>query len=237
MKSIPKRVFETNQWRNWEDANSSLALTLESTLAAWNDTLPAARLDSSSVIKRAVDILGALLGLLLTAPLVCIFGWLVRRESPGPILFKQQRLGLDGSIFTMLKLRTMVAGAEVDDHKHPSTTGSDRRLLRIGKLMRRWNIDEVPQFWNVLRGEMSLVGPRPERPFHAAELAKQIPDFERRLTVKPGMTGWAQINGLRGNTSMRDRLHADLFYVQNRSPWLDLKIMALTLRRRDADFC
>jgi lipopolysaccharide/colanic/teichoic acid biosynthesis glycosyltransferase len=136
----------------------------------------------------------------------------------------------------MCKLRTMKNGAEREDHLHQSTTGDDPRLLQIGKLMRRFNVDEVPQFWNVLRGEMSLVGPRPERPIHAANLQQQIPEYTKRCAVKPGMTGWAQIHGFRGATSLKARVRCDLFYLENWSLALDMNILIRTLFVPDPAF-
>src|ERR1035437_6511690 len=120
--------------------------------------------------KRAVDIVGAVIGLVLACPLICIFAFLVRRESRGPVFFTQTRVGRGGRPFRMWKLPTMKTGAELEDHLHQSTASDDPRLLRIGRLMRRLNVDEVPQFWNVLRGDVSLVGPWPERPGHSAIL-------------------------------------------------------------------
>lgn len=188
------------------------------------------------VLKRLVDMVGAIIGLVLSSPLVCIFACLVYRESPGPVFFSQYRVGRRGLVFKMFKLRTMKVGAEREDPLYPSTTRDDPRLLRIGKLMRRLNVDEVPQFWNVLRGEMSLVGPRPERPGHLAILQGQIPRYTERCASKPGMTGWAQINGLRGATSLKGRLRCDLFYLEHWSLLLDLKIMAQTLFLQDPAF-
>jgi lipopolysaccharide/colanic/teichoic acid biosynthesis glycosyltransferase len=190
----------------------------------------------NGLLKRAVDIVGAVIGLVFAFPLICIFGWLVRRESPGPIFFRQTRVGQGGRPFRMYKLRTMKNGAEREDHLHPSTTPDDSRLLRIGRLMRRLNVDEVPQFWNVLRGEMSLVGPRPERPIHLAILQQQIPQYTERCAAKPGMTGWAQIHGFRGATSLTARVRCDRFYLQNWSLALDIKIMIRTLFLQDSAF-
>jgi lipopolysaccharide/colanic/teichoic acid biosynthesis glycosyltransferase len=190
----------------------------------------------NSFWKRLVDIAGAAVGLVLSFPLLCVFACLVYRESPGPVFFSQCRVGRRGRVFKMFKLRTMKLGAERDDHRYPSTTPDDPRLLRIGRLMRRLNVDEVPQFWNVLRGDMSLVGPRPERPTHSAILQDQIPNYTQRCASKPGMTGWAQINGFRGATSLKRRLRCDLFYLEHWSLLLDLKIMTKTLFLQDPAF-
>jgi exopolysaccharide biosynthesis polyprenyl glycosylphosphotransferase len=183
-------------------------------------------------LKRALDICGAGIGLLLSAPLVLILAVLIRRESPGaPAFFAQERLGASGRPFRMWKLRSMRPDAAASDHLAQSTARDDPRLLRIGAWMRRWNLDELPQFWNVLRGDMSLVGPRPERPLHAARLAGEIPHYLPRHLVKPGMTGWAQVNGLRGDTDLARRIQHDIYYIETWSLWLDLEILALTIPR------
>lgn len=183
-------------------------------------------------LKRALDTAGALLGLLLSAPLVAALALLIKRESPdGPVFFGQTRVGSGGRPFTMWKLRSMRPDAPATDHLAVSTAAADPRLLRIGAWLRRWNLDELPQFWNVLRGDMSLVGPRPERPHHASRLASEIPHYLPRHLIKPGMTGWAQINGLRGDTDLARRIQHDIYYIENWSPWLDLQILALTLPR------
>ncbi len=187
------------------------------------------------VLKRAVDILGACIGLLLLPPLFAIFGTLIYLESPGPILFRQQRLGRNGTPFWMLKIRSMKFGSETTDHLNQSTGRADPRVLRVGAFMRRWNLDEVPQFWNVLMGEMSLVGPRPERVFHSERLSRVIPHYNARHNVKPGITGWAQVKGLRGDTDLCERIKCDLFYLENWSLLLDIQIMAMTfLQRKNA---
>lgn len=183
-------------------------------------------------LKRALDIVGALAGLILSAPLVIVLALLIKRESPdGPVFFGQTRVGAGGHPFTMLKLRSMRPDAAATDHLSVSTVRADPRLLRIGAWLRRWNLDELPQFWNVLRGDMSLVGPRPERPHHVARLVGEIPHYLPRHLVKPGMTGWAQINGLRGDTDLVRRIQHDIYYIENWSPWLDLQILALTFTR------
>jgi lipopolysaccharide/colanic/teichoic acid biosynthesis glycosyltransferase len=157
---------------------------------------------------------------------------LIKRESPGgPVFFAQTRMGAGGRNFTLRKLRSMAPDAAATDHVNVSTSRDDPRLLRLGAWMRRWNLDELPQFWNVLRGEMSLVGPRPERPHHVERLSGEIPHYLPRQLVKPGMTGWAQINGLRGDTDLPRRIQHDIYYIETWSPWLDLQILALTLAR------
>lgn len=183
-------------------------------------------------LKRALDTAGALLGLALSAPVIAVVALLIKRESPeGPVFFSQLRMGAGGRHFTMWKLRSMRPDAAASDHVNVSTLPGDPRLLRIGAFIRRWNLDELPQFWNVLCGDMSLVGPRPERPHHVEHLAEEIPHYLPRHLVKPGMTGWAQINGLRGGHDLARRIQHDIYYIENWSPWLDLQILALTFVR------
>ena len=182
--------------------------------------------------KRGVDLLGSAAGLALSAPVVALFAVLIKRESPGgPVFFRQSRVGAGHRPFTLFKLRSMAPDAAGRDDEQVSTEAGDPRLLRIGRFMRRWNIDELPQFWNVLRGEMSLIGPRPERPRHVDWLALAIPHYLPRHLVKPGMTGWAQVNGLRGGSALERRIQHDIYYIENWSFWLDLQILLLTLAR------
>ncbi len=183
-------------------------------------------------LKRAVDTCGALIGLVLSAPVVAMLAILIKRESPaGPVFFSQIRMGAGGRHFTLWKLRSMAPDASSSDHISVSTPTGDPRLLSIGAFIRRWNLDELPQFWNVLCGNMSLVGPRPERPLHVERLSSEIPHYLPRHLVKPGMTGWAQINGLRGGNELARRVQHDIYYIENWSPWLDLQIIALTFIR------
>ena len=183
-------------------------------------------------LKRTLDLVGALVGLLASAPFVLVLAALLKRESPrGPVFFRQIRIGADHRPFTLYKLRSMAPGAAATDSARQSTARDDPRLLRIGTFMRRWNLDELPQYWNVLRGDMSLVGPRPERPHHVDHLAHAIPHYQPRHVVKPGMTGWAQVNGLRGDTDLAARAQHDLYYIENWSVWLDVQILLLTFVR------
>ena len=155
----------------------------------------------------------------------------VRLTSPGPVLYRQERMGLDGQRFRMLKFRTMRVDAEAADAGRcgrPTTTRGGRP---IGALLRRFSLDELPQFVNVLRGEMSVVGPRPERPVFVERFRQTVPGYMLRHKVKSGITGWAQINGLRGNTSLEKRIQYDIEYIERWSLWLDLKIIALTVAR------
>ena len=181
----------------------------------------------NKLVKRLIDIVGAMIGLLLSAPIIAIFGALVYLESPGPILYRQRRLGRNGKTFDMLKIRSMRLDAEKDGEVGWSKKDDPRRL-RVGTFMRKWNIDETPQFWNVLKGEMSLVGPRPERPELIRNFKHEIPHYHARHTVKPGITGWAQVNGLRGDTDLTQRISHDLYYVEHWNLLFDFQMMFLT---------
>ncbi|HEY8241603.1 MAG TPA: exopolysaccharide biosynthesis polyprenyl glycosylphosphotransferase [Kiritimatiellia bacterium] len=181
--------------------------------------------------KRGVDIAGAIAGLALSALPIAFFALLIKRSSPGPVFFRQERCGEKGQPFTIFKLRTMPVDAE-------AATGpvwaaeEDPRRTGVGVFLRRHNLDELPQFWNVLIGEMSLVGPRPERPHFVEQFKEDISRYMWRHVFKPGMTGWAQVNGLRGNTSIQDRIRYDLFYLEKWSLSLDFKILARTFFSR-----
>jgi exopolysaccharide biosynthesis polyprenyl glycosylphosphotransferase len=179
-------------------------------------------------IKRLVDFIGGTIGVILSLPIIAIFGTMVYLESPGPIFYRQRRSGRNGKLFDILKIRSMRLDAE-QEGKVGWTVKDDPRRLRIGAFMRKWNIDEVPQFWNVLRGEMSLVGPRPERPELVARFKHDVPHYNARHNAKPGITGWAQIHGLRGNTDLTERINYDLWYMENWSLVLDFQIMFMTL--------
>ena len=184
------------------------------------------------VLKRAIDLAGAFVGLAVSAPIVALLAVLIKRESPrGPVFFRQDRVGSGHQPITVWKLRSMAPDAAATDAARQSTARDDPRVLRIGAFMRRWNLDELPQFWNVLRGDMSLVGPRPERPFHVERLSAEIPHYLPRHLAKPGMTGWAQINGLRGESDLAARVQHDIYYIENWSVWLDVQIMLLTFVR------
>ena len=183
------------------------------------------------LLKRVLDISGALVGLIVSSPFIAILAMLVRREGPGPIFYRQVRTGLHGRPFTIYKLRSMKVDAESGSGPQWAVPDDPRRL-KIGAFMREWNLDELPQFWNVLRGDMSLVGPRPERPELIAQFEREIPHYNPRHSVRPGLSGWAQVNGLRGNTSLVERIRYDLYYIENWSVWFDLQIMLLTFTRR-----
>jgi exopolysaccharide biosynthesis polyprenyl glycosylphosphotransferase len=180
------------------------------------------------IVKRTFDIVGSGLLLLVAAPLLAALALLVRLSSPGPVLYRQERLGRDNRSFHMLKFRTMRLGAE--DQSGPVwTQENDPRRTRIGSFLRRFSLDELPQLWNVLRGDMSLVGPRPEREVFAAEFHEHIPRYLERHRVRSGLTGWAQVHGLRGNTPIEVRTLYDLHYVENWSLALDLRILLRTV--------
>ncbi|OMC29726.1 UDP-phosphate galactose phosphotransferase [Mycobacterium sp. GA-1841] len=186
-------------------------------------------------IKHAVDRTLSACGLLLISPLFLTLALLVRLSSPGPIFFRQQRVGRDGKPFDCLKFRSMRPPAASDQQfelqrgSAPGGVEGDDRRTRIGKLMRQTSLDELPQLINVLKGEMSLVGPRPERPEFVELFEMQIRRYGERHRVKAGVTGWAQVHGLRGQTSIADRAEWDNYYIENWSLWLDLKILALTV--------
>jgi Undecaprenyl-phosphate glucose phosphotransferase len=182
------------------------------------------------LLKRGTDLVLAGLGLVVLAPVLGVIALLIRLTSPGPVLYRQERTGLDGRTFDIVKFRTMPEGAEAGTGPVWSTRG-DRRPTRLGRLLRRFSLDELPQLWNVLTGDMSLVGPRPERPFFVHQFKTRIPQYMLRHKVKAGLTGWAQVNGLRGNTSLEKRIEYDLYYIQNWSLALDVKILILTLYR------
>ena len=182
--------------------------------------------------KRAFDIAGALFGLIITSPIIALFAILIKATSPGPIFYGQERLGEAGKPFTIYKLRTMNTDAETGDQ--PGwTKENDPRRTKLGSFMRAWNIDELPQFWNVLTGEMSLVGPRPERAFFVEQFKEMIDRYMVRHVFKPGITGWAQVNGLRGDTSIEDRIKYDLYYLENWSLSFDFKILLKTFFNHD----
>jgi exopolysaccharide biosynthesis polyprenyl glycosylphosphotransferase len=184
----------------------------------------------NALLKRAVDLLGGILGLLLSAPIITVFGILVYLESPAPIIYRQRRLGRYGRPFWIYKIRSMKTDAECDG-RVGWTVKDDPRRLKIGAFMRRWNIDELPQFWNVIKGEMSLVGPRPERPELIEIFKEEVSHYNARHNIKPGITGWAQVNGFRGDTDLNERIRCDLYYIENWSLLMDFQIMFMTIFR------
>ena len=182
------------------------------------------------VVKRAMDLAVGSVALVLLAPLMLALAAAIRLSGPGPILFRQARTGLRGRTFAMLKFRSMRIDAEKTTGPVWACRGDDR-CTPLGRFMRRWSLDELPQLLNVLAGDMSLVGPRPERGVFVEQFRKQIPGYAQRHAVKAGMTGWAQVQGWRGRTSLRHRIQCDLWYIANWSLWLDLKILAMTFFR------
>jgi Undecaprenyl-phosphate glucose phosphotransferase len=198
------------------------------------DGLPFIRLQGSPiygwdrVTKRAFDFLVSALLLVFLGPLLGLIALLIVLTSKGPVLYRQERMGLDGQTFHMLKFRSMRPDAEVESGPVWAKAGDPRRT-RLGALLRAMSFDELPQLWNVFKGEMSLVGPRPERPVFIQEFRQRIPKYMLRHKMKAGMTGWAQVNGWRGNTSLQKRIEYDLYYIEHWSLWFDVKILWLTL--------
>jgi exopolysaccharide biosynthesis polyprenyl glycosylphosphotransferase len=168
--------------------------------------------------------------LVALSPLLALLGAAVRLTSRGPVLYRQDRMGLDGQSFRMLKFRTMAVDAEAASGPVWAKAGDSRRTP-IGTFLRRFSLDELPQFVNVLRGEMSVVGPRPERPVFVERFRQTVPGYMLRHKVRSGLTGWAQIHGLRGNTSLEKRIEFDIEYIERWSFWLDLRIIAVTITR------
>lgn len=181
------------------------------------------RLDAR-IIKRSVDIFGALIGLIIFSPIIAYYCWRVRCESPGSAFYRQTRLTRNGRPFSIIKIRSMPLNAEVSGVPQ-WCKNDDSRRLKVGSFMRAMNIDELPQLWNVLKGDMSLVGPRPERPELIEEFKSNIDYYNLRLSVKAGMSGWAQINGWRGDTDLNSRIAYDIDYIERAGFWFDLYII------------
>ena len=192
---------------------------VQSPMTGWNQ-----------VLKRLLDFSGSLFAILIFSPVMLVIAIIIKLTSSGPVLYGQERMGLDGLTFKALKFRSMNADAE-------SQTGAvwasenDERRTKFGVFLRNYSLDELPQLFNVFKGEMSLVGPRPERPVFIEQFKSQIPHYMLRHKVKAGITGWAQINGWRGNTSLEKRIECDLYYIERWSIWFDIKILFLTLFR------
>ena len=181
-----------------------------------------------AVLKRVFDVAVSLAVLAVFSPVYVLIALLVKLSSPGPVFFRQARVGLNGKIFTILKFRTMRTDFNPDTHW---TVPNDPHVTPVGRWLRRTNLDEIPQFLNVLKGDMSVVGPRPERPFFLKRFQRQVPNYMARHYVKSGITGWAQVNGWRGDTSISQRIACDLFYIRNWAFAFDLKIVVLTVLR------
>jgi Undecaprenyl-phosphate glucose phosphotransferase len=182
----------------------------------------------NAVVKRLIDMAISAVALAILAIPFGIIALAIRLTSPGPIFYRQTRMGLDGRAFTVLKFRSMYHDAEAETGPIWARD-QDPRCTPLGRVLRRFDIDELPQVLNVLKGEMSLVGPRPERPFFVEQFKQRFPQYMLRHKVKSGITGWAQVNGWRGNTSIEKRIEYDLYYIENWSVSLDLKIMWLTI--------
>jgi Undecaprenyl-phosphate glucose phosphotransferase len=180
------------------------------------------------VAKRTVDIVGSLLGLIILSPLLLFLAILVKASSPGPVIFKQERVGLHGRHFNMYKFRSMRVQSEAEEKKG-WTVKDDPRVTPVGRFMRKTSLDELPQLWNILKGDMSIVGPRPERPQYVEKFREEIPRYMIKHQVRPGLTGWAQVNGYRGDTSIRRRIECDIYYIENWSMAFDIKIMFMTI--------
>jgi len=178
--------------------------------------------------KRTFDIIGSIFGIILSSPIMLVVAIAVKLSSEGPIIFKQERVGLHNKPFMMFKFRSMEV-QKVKDEESGWTVRDDPRVTKIGKFIRKTSIDELPQFFNILIGDMSLVGPRPERPQFVDKFKEEIPRYMIKHQVRPGLTGWAQVNGLRGDTSIRKRIESDLYYIENWSFSLDIKILFLTV--------
>lgn len=175
-----------------------------------------------------MDLGGALAAIVLFSPVMLFSVIMIKLTSPGPLIYKQERVGLHNRNFMMYKFRSMDVQPP-EEEKKAWTVKDDPRVTNFGKFMRKTSIDELPQLFNVLRGEMSLVGPRPERPFFVEKFREEIPRYMIKHQVRPGLTGWAQVNGYRGNTSIRKRIEYDLYYIENWTIGLDIKILFLTV--------
>jgi len=177
--------------------------------------------------KRSMDVIGSFLALILLSPLMLLIGIITKLSSRGPVFYGQERISQDGQSFTMWKYRSMRIDAEKESGA-VWTSKNDSRITPLGAFLRKTSLDELPQLWNIIKGEMSLVGPRPERPVFIERFKEEIPSYMLRHKMKAGLTGWAQVNGWRGNTSLEKRIEFDLYYIQNWTIWLDIRIIFLT---------
>ncbi|MBQ3704988.1 MAG: undecaprenyl-phosphate glucose phosphotransferase [Clostridia bacterium] len=180
----------------------------------------------NAMLKRSADLLVSFLALVILSPLMLAVALGVKLTSPGPVIFRQERMGRDKKLFTMYKFRSMRV---TDSEKTGWSRDQDARKTRFGSLIRKTSLDELPQFWNVLKGDMSVIGPRPEVPYHVEHFKEEVPRYLVRQQVRPGITGWAQVNGLRGDTSIEERIRYDIEYIENWTPGLDLRIALRTL--------
>ena len=180
------------------------------------------------IIKRGLDILMSSIAIILTSPIMIITALLVKVTSEGPVLFKQERIGLNKKPFMMYKFRSM-REQKPDEEKVQWTVENDPRKTKVGTFIRKTSIDELPQFFNVLMGDMSMIGPRPERPYFVEQFKEEVPKYMIKHHVRPGITGWAQVNGWRGDTSIEKRIECDIYYIENWNVWLDIKVIFLTI--------
>jgi exopolysaccharide biosynthesis polyprenyl glycosylphosphotransferase len=206
-----------------EDYGDQIAVALEQGYSGYD--VGATR--TYTYVKSMMDIIMASFGLLLSLPALLFFIILIKLETPGPAFFTQERVGLNGKIFKVIKLRSMSVDAEKKGAQW--ATKNDPRVTRVGTLIRKTRIDEIPQLINVLKGEMSMIGPRPERPIFTEKFNREIPGFVNRLAIKPGVSGWAQVNGGYDITP-KEKLRLDLYYIENRSLLIDLKIVLKTIK-------
>lgn len=181
----------------------------------------------NAMVKRAMDIVGSIAAIIVSSPVMLLMCVLIKASSPGPLIYRQERVGLHNKTFWMYKFRSMEIQPEAEEKK-AWTVKNDPRVTGIGKFMRRTSIDELPQLFNILKGDMSLVGPRPERPFFVEKFREEIPRYMVKHQVRPGLTGWAQVNGYRGDTSIKKRIDCDLYYIENWTIGFDIKILFLT---------
>ena len=179
------------------------------------------------ICKRAMDIVGAIVAIIIFSPVMLVTAVLVKTTSKGPLIYKQERVGLHNQTFQMYKFRSMEVQSAKSE-KRAWTVRDDPRLTKVGRVIRKTSIDELPQLFNILKGDMSLVGPRPERPFFVEKFREEIPRYMVKHQVRPGLTGWAQVNGYRGDTSIKKRIEYDLYYIENWTMGLDIKILFLT---------
>jgi exopolysaccharide biosynthesis polyprenyl glycosylphosphotransferase len=213
-------VFVRN---NRNDLHEEFATSIEKTLIKSYSSSNSFYL----VFKRITDIVLAIIGLILTLPILLFFCIAIKVETPGPVFYSQERVGLNGRYFKVIKLRSMGVNAEKKGAQW--AIKNDPRVTRVGMFIRKTRIDEIPQLFNVLQGSMSIIGPRPERPVFTAQFNDEIPGFVKRLVVKPGLTGWAQVNG-GYDIAPREKLQLDLYYIKNMGFFLDSKIVLKTLR-------
>ena len=179
------------------------------------------------ICKRIMDIIGSVVAILIFSPVMLVTAVLVKTTSKGPLIYRQERVGLHNQVFQMYKFRSMEVQSPGREKK-AWTVRNDPRVTRVGRVIRRTSIDELPQLFNILKGDMSLVGPRPERPFFVEKFREEIPRYMVKHQVRPGLTGWAQVNGFRGDTSIKKRIEYDLYYIENWTLGLDIKILFLT---------